>query len=466
MQRILRIAIARIFSDLIKADRIIDTGEMDCWQRVCNRYSIDSQQQIEARALSLGEAITTIASGDESGLGADLLADCRSMTVSDGFCSHSEALLMVALKLCLNENAAEKAEVISIPRADFNIDTATAIYIENNADEEINEAIRTSHRIIFKEMQLAGLHFIYLPYIIDHYRRTDRGLFCRILSFLAPAISQERISESYDKLMKMTTAEFCKDILCNRCGISALRSTYPSLLIKISNNFVNDAPYSNYLRIEVADDILQTVLKLVDSFTNLLSNDIYVANSSEEKDNQFLYHGFYKQLLDIFLVRQNVRSRILLNPYESEIRYPDIDTTLTGVHRRERALYMLLLCRGEEGLNFNVPKGQAARERYDRRVDRIQRQYADIYGLFGGNRDQTPDLRIPEIRRPIFACLKRELKKLTALYNPDDYNVNCGPDKIYRVAIEPDLVQIVPSDSPNPIPLIESEIYQQIIRCS
>lgn len=129
MQRILRIAIARIFSDLIKADRIIDTGEMDCWQRVCNRYSIDSQQQIEARALSLGEAITTIASGDESGLGADLLADCRSMTVSDGFCSHSEALLMVALKLCLNENAAEKAEVISIPRADFNIDTATAIYI-------------------------------------------------------------------------------------------------------------------------------------------------------------------------------------------------------------------------------------------------------------------------------------------------------------------------------------------------
>lgn len=461
MQRIHRIAIARIFSDLIKADRIIDTGEMDCWQRVCDRYSIDSQVQIEARSMSLGEAISTIASADEPGLGSDLLGDCRSMTVSDGFCAHSEALLMIALKLCLNENATENAEVISIPKADFNIDTATAIYIENSCDEEINEAIRTNHRTIFKEMQLAGLHFIYLPYIIDHYRRTERELFCRILSFLSPSMTPERIDETYDNLMDMTTAVFCKDILCNRCGISALRSTYPSLLIKISNNFVDEAPYSNYLRIEVAEDIVQTVQALVDSFTDMLSSDVYVVNSSEEKDNQFHYHGFYKQLLDIFLVRQNVRSHILLNPYTSEIQFPDIDTTLTGVHRRERALYTLLLCRGEEGLNFNKPKGQSARARYEQRLDRIQKQYAEIYGLFGGNPQQTPDLRVPEIRRPIFACLKRELKKLTSLYNPEDYNVTCGPDKIYRVAIERELVKAVDFASSEPVPLTESEIFRR-----
>ncbi len=36
-----KVAITRICSDLIKADRIIDAGEMKCWQEICQKYSID-----------------------------------------------------------------------------------------------------------------------------------------------------------------------------------------------------------------------------------------------------------------------------------------------------------------------------------------------------------------------------------------------------------------------------------------
>ena len=111
------------------------------------------------------------------------------MTVSDGFCAHSEALLMIALTTLLDSNHPFNGEVISIPRASFNIDIATTLYIESEYDHETNNAIQTHYRSIFKEFQLAGFHFVYIPRIIDHYKNTDSGLFKDILSFLAPSMS-------------------------------------------------------------------------------------------------------------------------------------------------------------------------------------------------------------------------------------------------------------------------------------
>lgn len=249
-------AVARIFADLIKADRIVDTAEMECWRNVCGKYAIDRDVRIEAREISFAEALEAICSSGVQGLKEDLLGDCRAMTVSDGFCAHSEALLMIALILMLEPGQPFECEVISVPKANFNIDIATALYIENEYDPGTNEAIRTNYRSIFKEFQLAGFHFVYIPKIIDHYRNTDSLLFKDILSFLAPSISDTGLDNAYRSLMEMTTGIFCKDLLCNKCGITELRNTLPSLLIKISDSFVGDTPFVNYLKIEVDDDIV------------------------------------------------------------------------------------------------------------------------------------------------------------------------------------------------------------------
>ena len=206
-----KVAIARIFADLIKADRIVDTGEMECWRNICKKYAIDKDVRIEARDVSFAEALNVICDSGVQGLKEDLLGDCRAMTVSDGFCAHSEALLMIALTTMLESEQPFRGGVISIPRANFNIDIATALYIENEYDPETNEAIRTHYRSIFKEFQLAGFHFVYIPKIIDHYQNTDPILFKDILSFLAPAMSETGLDNTYKSLMKMTTGIFCKD---------------------------------------------------------------------------------------------------------------------------------------------------------------------------------------------------------------------------------------------------------------
>ena len=456
-----KVAIARIFDDLIKADRIVDIGEMECWDNICQKYSIDREIRIEASNISFAEAINIICNSGVQGLKEDLLGDCRSMTVSDGFCAHSEALLMIALTTMLDLNQTFKGSVFSIPRSNFNIDIATALYIENEYDPETNDAILSHYRSIFKEFQLAGFHFLYIPKIIDHYRDTESKLFKDILSFLAPSMSEIGVENTYKSLMKMTTGVFCKDLLCNKCGITELRNTLPSLLIKIGNSYVGEAQFANYLKIEVDEDIIETVQKFVDNFTGMLSSDVFVVNTSEERDNQFHFHGFYKQLLDIFLIRKNIRSTIVINPYKEEINFPEIDSKASGLHRRERALYTLLICQGEEGINFNLPKSANGLDKYNKRMRRIQERYSMIYEMFGGEKETAPDLSIPEIRRPIFSCLKRSLKNLPALYNPDDYNVTKSGEGVFSVNIEPELVYVSQLNNEEAVPLEDSELYRK-----
>ena len=456
-------AIARIFADLIKADRIVDTAEMEYWRNICDKYEIDRYIRIAARDISFADAVGAIRASGDRGLGEDLLGDCRAMTVSDGFCAHSEALIMIALAVMLGSDNSFTGEVYSLPRASFAIDIATAIYVENDFDPETNYAIIRNYRSIFKEFQLTGFHFVYIPKIIEHYSGTDPVLFRDILTFLAPSLSGQGLHKAYCALMDMTTGIYCKDLLCNKCGFTDLRNTPPALLIKIGNSFVGEDRYANYLRIDVDDDILATVQRFIDDFSEMLSSDVFVVNTSEERGDQFHFHGFYKQLLDIFLVRRNIRSAVVIDPYKEEIRFPDIDAVASGMHRREKALYALMLCHGSAGINFNPPRSGSELKRFEARMKRFQDRYAAVYELFGGERSSAPDLTQPEIRRPIIACIRRSIGKLDALYNREDYTVTKDTDGSFAVHVEPTLLFVAPLKGDTPIPLHSSDLYRLLV---
>lgn len=459
-----RTATARIFTDLIKADRIIDEGEMQCWENLCreNRYNITPEIACEAQKMSFADAISAIVNSESRELKRDLLGDCRSMTVSDGFCANSEALIMIALIMALGgDDDSPEVEVYSIPKADFNIDIATAVYIETDEDEEINEAIAGNYRLLFKELQLAGFHFVYLPNIIKHYRDTDAQLFRSILKFLAPEKNDDAIDSAYKSLIGMTTPTFTRDLLVNRCHIDSLRDTYPSLLIKIGNSFVGDTPYANYLKIEVGEDIVATVQEFVDRFCGMLSSDVYVVNSSEERDSQFHFHGFYKQLLDIFLKSKDVKSKIVIDRYIQEILFADIEKKAESITRREKALYILLLCRGSRGLDFAPPKGEAMMANYKKRMAKIQRQYTEIYAMLGGDRSQTPDIIDGESRRPMVSRIRKSIKEISGLYHPGDYTVTSPRRSVLKIDLDPSLVYVKDLHG-NDHPLAESDIYHRV----
>lgn len=461
MKRDERIAIVRIISDLIKADNIIDYGEVEQYMLLREKYSISNDDEVAATQITFADAVNTLADSD-SKLRNNMLSDCSDITISDGFCARSESLLMMALKNKLLYNN-DDIEIISIPKPVFNIESATILYIESRYERKINDVILENYRTIFKECKIAGFNFIYIPKVVEHYKNSDQKLISQIIHFLAPSFTNEGINEIIEGLTNMTTSIFCKDLLCNKLGIVQLRETNPAIMIKIGQSYVNNIIFANYVKIEVDDRVVKTIQDFLDSFLSILSADVYSVSSAEENKRQFLYHGFYKQLLDIFLIRKNIRSRLVIHPYKEEIYFSDIDCKLDKLHRREKALYVLLLIMSKEGgVNFSSPQNVKQLETRNRKLQQLQSRYQIIYELFGGEKEKAPDLRQPEIRRPIMSCLKRSLMDMKdKLYNHEDYMITKNEFGNIRIGLESNMLYI--NDGINGVLcLFESEIYKKI----
>ena len=457
-----RIAICRILTDLIKADLVIDSNEMQEYIKLCESYNIRREEEIKASSITLSEAVSLLKQSDR-GLQRDLIGDFCDLSMSDGFCARPEALLLIGLSRCL-EDPYSSAQILSIPQPVFNVAFGSVLYIESSTNEGLNQVINDNFRTLFKECQVVGFNFIYVPKVIEHYRSTDRKLTSRIVRFLSPALSDEGVEDVMNGLLSINTQNFCKDILCNKLGIKELRDTEPALLIKIGRSYVNDNLYANYLKINVDENIVKQMQKLLDTFSGMLSSDNINVSKVEEKKNQFLYHGFYKQLLDIYLIRRNVRSTVNVHPYKEEILMPDIDMKLTKLHRREKALYLLLLIVSKEGgINFNLPQNAKQAQIYEKRMRLFQNRYKVIYELFGGERGGAPDLTQAEIRRPIISCLRRSLAEISGvLYNANDYMINKDVDGYIKVNLD-DKELFIFEPERGYVYLYESDIYRKII---
>ena len=454
-------AICRILFDLIQADSIIDSKEIEHFLHLREKYNIAQEDEITASQITFADAITIISNSDYE-LKKIILQDCSDMTTSDGFCARSEALVMFAINSKLNTDDVD-VDVISIKKTVFNIESASVLYIESRCELAINEIILKNYRTISKECQIAGFNFVYIPRIIAHYKESNPKLIKQIIHFLAPNFSNDGVDTIINGLLKMTTRSFCKDILCNKLGVSALRDTAPALLIKIGHSYVGETIYANYLKLEVDKDLVSELQRRHDEFLSMLSSDFISVKTSEEKQKQFLYHGFYKQLLDIFLIRKSIRSRVLIQPYTEEIIFPDIDQKLDKLHRREKALYVFLLMMSKDGgINFNQPKTTRQFDSFNRKMQLIQEKYQIIYSAFGGEKDKAPDLRQPEIRRPIISCLKKSLSRLEeALYNFNDYTISKDKYGYLKIGLESNLLYYF-SSGVGYIQIFETELFDKV----
>lgn len=79
---------------------------------------------------------------------------------------------------------------------------------------------------------------------------------------------------------------------------------------------------------------------------------------------------------------------------------------------------------------------------YNERINRIQNQYAAIYGYFGGDPASAPSLADDNSRRPMLSRIKVSISKLPALYNPADYSISKLSGGTFAVHLEPELVYV------------------------
>lgn len=438
-----RISITRILTDLIKADNIIDVGEMEMYAQMKSKYNITKEIERKASETSLSEALKTLSQSDAR-VREKFLRECEEMTVSDGFCATQEAILMMALKRCLSQQTVNVDEVFSIHYPEISIDDNQVIYVECSYNDTINREIRQNYRQIYNEFRIAGFNFVYVPFIAKHYQQFNESTFKDVANFLAPNLSDKETAFLIERLSNITTDEFCRDQLCNRLGMQSLRDLGPALLLKINNTYVADKLFSNFLRIEVTGDILKCAQSIIDEYIGMLSTDALTIPKVKEEQGQFLYHGFYKQLFDMYSIRQSDTSTLVVDPYKGKIMLPEVGCEIEGMRRKEKALYAMILSQTTSGgINFNQPKSAARMKAYNERMLNVKMIYGKWHSLFGGERKTAPDIENPEIRNPMMSNIRKQINKLSSrLKNIDDYNIRKDCDGNYTVPLDSKLVQL------------------------
>lgn len=452
MKAIERAAISRVLIDLIKADKVIDSREMDLYRELKSQFSITRKDEIEAYSMTLGKAVNIIKEM-ERGIVSDLLGTFEDMTVSDGFCAREEAVLMLTLHYCLNSIDLE-CDVISTVIEESWFDERQVLYVESHHAKDINFGISSNHRAISRELKLCGLDFVYLPQIVHHYITTPKELLNEVVSMLSPSLSENAIAGLLTKIKLFKTDTFCIEQLHHKLGFDELVDTPPALMLRISQSKVGHIIYTNFLRVELNTDVLTIVQGLVDTFLSYNGSDRIVVSHKKDEKGSFLYNGFYRQVFEVLLLQKSVMCHLLIDLIHGTISFPEIELTLTGLHRKEKALYTLFVyeayntsIRNEDGvikqnggINFTPPVSSKHLPNFNRRMKLLQRKYAKIYAAFGGDEENAPDITKADIRLPMISGIRRAINKQNEkIYETERFIVNRDKNGIYGISASPEV---------------------------
>ena len=457
-----RASIFRIVTDLIKADAIIDTREIEKLDSIRERFAIKKEDEVLGSSYTFANAIRTLLDVPKS-LQHELTATFNELAMSDNICAREEALMLVALRLCMSLNLNMECKVVSMDTSSVSLDPTQILYVESDFDNDVNWEINERFREIVAEVRLAGFDLVYLPKIAEHYRTISVTDFIKIASFLYPKASYQRLETVSSQLHNLSTSEFCKDLLAGKLGVKEFSFVNPSLMIKICDSLVGDKEIANFLLVELNKDVINSIRYILDLFSEYYHT--FRLSYLKEEKGRFVFTGFYKQIFDIYMLRKGIKSHVVIDVYRETIRFSEADIKIEKLHRREKALYALFMLESASGgINFSKPTTPNGLARYQKRMAAVQEKYRIIYKKFGGEPLKAPNLSISEIRLPMIALIKRQLKALgDVLYHVDDYMIQRNMFGNYCINIPPALCCFCGVNTNDIYKLSDSEEWQRIL---
>lgn len=331
LDRTQKIAFARIISDLIEADFIVEESEMDFFEDIIskNGLNITDSMLVEAKKMDLAKAVSLLKELDREQ--REKIIEClKDLALSDGTCVPLEAIQIFALEQAMEHDA----YIYSVPSKDIGIDNMKVIYIENENNTIIANEIESNYRSISNEFALVGFDFVHIPFVVNDYKRMSLDYLRKVVKYMIPSISSEKIDIICNDLQGMTTARFCRDLLYKKINIP-LMDVKPSLLIKISESAIIDqydvedaerTDYANFLRIELNGNVLLEIRNLIDSYHNMINCAISV--NSMPKNQKFMYYGFHRSLFDLIAYGREQKEYFLvidITKHQAQVYFEPID---------------------------------------------------------------------------------------------------------------------------------------------
>ena len=406
-----RVALARIVSDLVKADKIIDDDEIKNYNAMFGA-EMGRQLFLNAQSYTFAEAMKLMAqpidqendsvlvkkrNAETRGKWAKAAVSAVTQVANcDGVCDPSEAILLLAINYFLMENKDGKYDVQSYMLQDFFVAKRFAIFIETERTPA-SEEVEKNFNVISQLFASAGLQFVYVPRLARLYASKDLDTFKNMTMYFFPTITENVVEEIYKTISRMTTKVFVEDYLCKKMRMNLRGRKGPSFLIMLGNSdvVVKNAKgdmtmqrYADFLNISInADgkDIIPIVDKFIADFNKQVSYTQYFSfNPSNER---LLYQGAYKLFFNLVALPAKVTTQRTLNisPQNHKIF---INDTSFHIALSKLAVYALILHTSIIGEGKGIPVSPTEEEKIW-----VESLYKRIYAFLKG--EEKDDLKSP-----------------------------------------------------------------------
>ena len=359
-------ALAKVLSDLVQCDGIVNQGEIDFLQRVYSLFNITLTSRKKATNISLSDAVDIL-----KGLGnpekTAILKMFQSLSLSDDSLDPTESLLITSLILSIRielpETQGLNATFVSIP--DLSFDTRNAVlYVEPAFDKKTNACINRDYEAICQLLHKSQREFFFLPKVVNELK-SKKKTFRNALSYIEPTLTEEQLDHIDTQLPQLDSVFLSKEIFLNYLNANGLKISKPSFFLKIGN--MKPGVYQDFLILETGAHPLQTLERFVQLNANIMKINPPLGNAKEEalikklalkpatkhKKDELDYTGFHKIILDILLKYNGLNeiSRLFISQ-RGDIFLTDLNNTEVKMPALCKALYIFYLLH-EEGMSLN-----------------------------------------------------------------------------------------------------------------
>lgn len=440
-----KVAVARIVSELIEADFIVEEREMLFFEDIIsnNGLKISKNMLIEGKQMKLDKAIAVLKELDEKDQ-KQIIQLLKRLALSDGTCVPLEAILIFAIELAMEQNA----YIYSVPANDVGINNMTVIYVENEDETRISRMIESNYRTISNDFAMAGFEFVHIPFVVDDYRKMDAEYLNKVVRYMIPSIPQDKVDCICNDLQNMTTSRFCRDLLYKKIRIPLL-DVGPSLLIKIGESSLvetygrDDAErtnYANFLRIDLKGNVMRSIRGLIDTYHSMINCPITV--SSVPKNYKFAYFGFHRSLFDLIAYGREQREYTLffdLTGSKTRVYFEPVDGNDERIPIRltpqETALYLMIVKKSFDGNGLDCSEDIDADLKKE-----ILAEYNKIYSRIGSSKvlEYKDRTQVNHIKSRVLVnkCIAN-----VELFVPE--HIKDGKISLYRVHASPKHVRII-----------------------
>lgn len=413
------VAFVRVISELIRIDDVIDAEEIAMLTELERQYGFNRSYKREAMRLTLADAIEQLSSLDLQAR-TQIMQAFEALAGADRICVTREAIMLLALRYCLEGKQDLQCHVIECPASMAAPDQAPYVmYVESDYDDVRHAQMNAKMELIQLMLQKYGLRLFYVEQIVSKLSEMDKEMMLMTLGYLAPELDDMQVMQMYDRMLSTSTEVFTTRVMARDLQVSALRNIKPSLLISMGSTF---------LSITLQDTIENHIKSFLNDFGQLVSPQSISANIRlEAGEDKLRYFGYYKAFFDFILKAEPKESRLVVWPLKSEFEFPEVKRTLR-LNQQEASLYTLILEYTYKHDGKGLPLCYTPAQK------QIEALYRTIYCC--KKCVDEKDVIYPENLAPIRAKIEKKMREqLSDLSNIEDYIPhNDNRQGFYRVS--------------------------------